>query len=92
MYGHEVNGPLRMLKKKWLGTEESPNVVKNVSDFKDRLMRAREIAQENLKGSQSEMKGWYDRKAKARSFQPGNKVLILFLLQGKPFKVRFSGD
>ncbi len=35
--------------------------VKYVSDFKDRLMSAREIARENLKGSQSEMKGWYDR-------------------------------
>ncbi len=41
VYGHEVNGPLRMMKEKWLGVEEPPNVVKYVSDFKDRLMRAR---------------------------------------------------
>ncbi len=39
----EVNGPLRMVKEKWLETEEPPNVVKYVSDFKDRLMRARKI-------------------------------------------------
>ncbi len=54
-------------------------------------MRAREIARENLKNSQSEMKGWYDKKARARSFQPGDKVLVLFPLQGDPFKARFSG-
>ncbi|XP_063841016.1 uncharacterized protein LOC135089382 [Scylla paramamosain] len=91
VYGHEVNGPLRMVKEKWLGVEEPHTVVKYVSDFKDRLMRAREIARENLKNSQSEMKGWYDKKARARSFQPGDKVLVLFPLQGDPFKARFSG-
>ncbi|XP_063868212.1 uncharacterized protein LOC135104613 [Scylla paramamosain] len=80
--GHEVNGLLRMVKEKWLGAEEPPTVVKYVSDFKDRVMRAREIARENLKNSQSEMKGWYDKKARARSFQPGDK--------GDPFKARFS--
>ncbi len=91
VYGYEVNGLLRMVKEKWLGTEEPPNVVKYVSYFKDRLMRAREIVRENLEGSQSEMKDWYDRKARARSFQPGDKVLVLFPLQGNPFKARFSG-
>ncbi len=59
------------------------------ADIKVRLMRAREIAQEYSKDSQSEMKGWYDRKARARSFQPGDKVLVLFPLQGNPFKARF---
>lgn len=91
VFGHEVNGPMRMVKEKWLGKEDPPNVVKYVSDFKDRLMRAREIAHENLKSSQGDMKGWYDRKARTRSFQPGDKVLVLFPLQGDPFKARFSG-
>ncbi len=51
--------------KCWMGWGVSSNLVcvevKYVSDFKDILMSAREIARENLKGSQSEMKGWYDR-------------------------------
>lgn len=91
VYGHEVNGPLRMIKEKWLGREDPPSVVKYVSEFKNRLMRAREIAQENLRNSQAEMKSWYDKKARARMFQPGDKVLVLFPLQGDPFKARFSG-
>ena len=33
VYGHEVNGPLRMIKKRWLGKEGPPNVVKYASDF-----------------------------------------------------------
>ena len=91
VYGHEVNGPLRMIKERWLGREDPPNVVKYVSEFKDRLMRAKEIAQDNLRGSQTEMKNWYDKKARARTFQPGDKVLVLFPLQGDPFKARFNG-
>ncbi len=27
VYGHEVNGPLRMVKEEWLGADEPPNVV-----------------------------------------------------------------
>lgn len=91
VYGHEVNGPLRMIKEKWLGSEDPPNVVKYVSDFKNRLMRAKEIARENLKNSQSEMKSWFDRRARTRTFRPGDKVLVLFPLQGDPFRARFSG-
>ena len=92
MYGHEVNGPLRMMKERWLGREDPPSVVKYVSKFKDRLMRARKIARENLRDSQTEMKSWYDKRARARTFQPGDKVLVLFPLQGDPFKARFSGS
>ena len=91
VYGHEVNGPLRMLKERWLGREDSPSVVKYVSDFKSRLMRAREIALKNLSMSQEEMKTWYDRKARSREFKVGDKVLVLFPLQSDPLRARFSG-
>ena len=56
VYGHEVNGPLRMVKDKWLGKGDPVNVINYVSEFKDRLMRAREIAQNNLKECQIDMK------------------------------------
>lgn len=91
VYGHEVRGPLRMLKDKWLGEENSLSVVKYVSDFKDRLMRAREIAVENLRGAQGKMKQWYDRKARVRTFCAGDKVLVLFPVQGHPLKARYHG-
>lgn len=57
--GHEVNGPLKMVKEKWLEREEPVNVVRYVSQLKNRVMTAREIAHDNLRESQSEMKTWY---------------------------------
>ena len=37
------------------------------------------------------MKTWYDKKACSRTFKPGDKVLVLFPLQGNPLQARFHG-
>lgn len=47
-----------MLKERWLRDQNSVSVV----NFKDRLMRARKIAMENLREIQGKMKEWYDKK------------------------------
>ena len=85
-------GPLLLLKEKWLDEDpEKISVLKNVANFKDRLFRAGQIAQRNLQESQSKMKVWYDRKAKSRCFEPGDKVLVLFPVVGNPLQAKYSG-
>ena len=37
------------------------------------------------------MKQWYDRKTKKRSFEPGDEVLVLFPVTGKPLQARYRG-
>ena len=37
------------------------------------------------------MKAKYDRRTEARSFKPGDKVLVLLPLQGDPLSAKFSG-
>ena len=37
-----------------------------------------EIARENLKQAQTKMKKWYDKDAKCREFNPGDKMLSCF--------------
>ena len=91
IYGHEVRGSLRMLKEKWLGSNDPPSILRYVSDFKHILLRAREIAMENLKEAQSKMKGWYDHTARVRKFNVGDKVLEFFPTQDHPMKDRYSG-
>ena len=59
--------------------------------FKDRLFRAGQIAKRNLQESQSKMKVWYDRKAKSRCFEPGDRVLVLFPVVGNPLQAKYSG-
>ena len=85
-------GPLLLLKEKWLDEDpEKISVLKYVVTFKDRLFRAGQIAKRNLQESQSKMKVWYDRKAKSRYFEPGDRVLVLFPVVGNPLQAKYSG-
>ena len=85
-------GPLLLLKEKWLDEDpEKISVLKYVATFKDRLFRAGQIAKRNLQESQSKMKVWYDRKAKSRCFEPGDRVLVLFPVVGNPLQAKYSG-
>ena len=66
---HVTIAPLLLLKEKWLAEDpEKISVLKYVATFKDRLVRAGQMAKRNLQESQSKMKVWYDRKAKSRCF------------------------
>jgi len=49
------------------------------------------IVQQNLKVAQERMKVWYDRKAHKRSFNSGNKILVLLPIPGHPLQARYSG-
>ena len=85
-------GPLLLLKEKWLDEDpEKISVLKYVATFKHRLFRAGQIAKRNLQESQSKMKVWYDRKAKSRCFEPGDRVLVLFPVVGNPLQAKYSG-
>ena len=90
---HRVTiGPLLLLKEKWLDEDpEKISVLKYVATFKDRLFRAGQMAKRNLQESQSKMKVWYDRKAKPRCFEPGDRVLVLFPVVGNPLQAKYSG-
>ena len=92
VFGHAVRGPLLLLKEKWLDEDpEKISVLKYVATFKDSLFRAGQMAKRNLQESQSKMKVWYDRKAKSRCFEPGDRVLVLFPVVGNPLQAKYSG-
>ena len=49
VFGHSVRGPL---KEKFLSNDETPlNLLQYVSDFRNRLSRAWEVARSNIKTS-----------------------------------------
>ncbi len=93
VYGHSVRGPLKVIKEKWLSADDPPkyNLLEYVSEFKERLIQACALAQEKLKLSQVGMKTWYDRKARIRTFKPGDLVLLLLPIQGQPLCAKYSG-
>uniref|UniRef100_A0A669CBL6 Gypsy retrotransposon integrase-like protein 1 n=1 Tax=Oreochromis niloticus TaxID=8128 RepID=A0A669CBL6_ORENI len=93
VFGHVVRGPHRLLREKWLSEapEEPCSVHDYVSQLRDRLRLAWKIAGENLKQVQTKMKARFDKKAVDRSFQPGEKVLLLLPVVGSSLSTQFAG-
>ena len=88
MFGHTVIGPLNLLKENWLASEIPTNLLDQVSDLYHRLTSDCELAQKNMKVTQSRMKKWYDKKAWQWNFNTGEKGLALIPLPNHP---RFCG-
>ena len=56
-----------------------------------RLSRACEVARSNLKTFQGKMKARYDNHVIDRKFNPGDKVLALLPIPGRPLQARYFG-
>ena len=69
-------------------TDESQSTV---SDFKISLSKVCEAAQSNFKLAQSKLKLHYDANAQDRHFEPGDKVLALLPIPGRPLQSRYYG-
>ncbi|XP_042866107.1 uncharacterized protein LOC122249376 [Penaeus japonicus] len=80
LYGREVRGPMGILRELWTGEKISPEVKTSyqyVFDLRKRLEDTMALARDSLEGAQGRYKKYYDRKAKARVFKPGDEVLVL---------------
>ncbi|KAK7166228.1 hypothetical protein R3I93_006107 [Phoxinus phoxinus] len=93
VFGHNVRGPLKMLKEEFLCDCSSAkiNILDFISRTRERLHNACTVAKEALSLSQNKMKKHFDRKAVVRNFLPGDKVLVLFPIPGSSLSARFSG-
>ena len=92
VFGHSVRGPLTLLKEKLLSNDETPlNLLQNVSDIRNSLSKACKVARSNVKMSQGKLKARYDNHVIDRKFKPGDKVLALLPIPGRPLQARYFG-
>ncbi|XP_013856350.1 uncharacterized protein LOC106512230 [Austrofundulus limnaeus] len=91
VFGHQVRGPLAVLKTNLESSDPPLNLFDYVNGFRRRLFLAGKLASENLKKAQRKMKKWFDQKAETRVFHPGDKVLALLPVQGSSFQAKFYG-
>ena len=87
-------GPLKLLKEKFLSEEEEEvNLLQYVLDFRARLVQVGQLARENLVHvyTQRLMKKRYDKRVTNRKFIPGDKVLVLLPVHGKPLQAKYFG-
>ncbi|XP_043962798.1 uncharacterized protein LOC122825436 isoform X2 [Gambusia affinis] len=92
VFGHEVRGPLNVLKDQLISSSHSvKSIPEYVSKMRERLQTACALAQKALASKQVKMKRHYDQKAVTREFKPGDKVLILLPIPGSSLETKFSG-
>ena len=79
LFGRPVRGPLDIVREAWEGSQQSPpmNILEYVLRMRDKLEQLTTLAHENLAKAQAQQKSWYDRSARSRSFEPGQKVMLL---------------
>ncbi|KAL1250687.1 hypothetical protein QQF64_018483 [Cirrhinus molitorella] len=92
VFGHQVRGPLKVLKDQILEEDSlKMNVLEYVAKFRKRLHTACSVARESLANTQKGMKQTFDKKAVKRSFKPGDSVLVFLPIPGSSLSTRFFG-
>lgn len=94
LYGYEVRGPLTLLKEIWEGDKVeggSKNILSYVIQMRERLEKMSELAQSHMVEAQQQQKSWYDKSARQRAFEPGQKVLVLLPSDNNKLLAKWQG-
>jgi len=67
------------------------SVVQFVLDMRERLRSSITHAQQHAEEQKNKSKVWYDKKARSRSFEPGQEILALLPLPGNPLQAKYCG-
>ena len=94
LYGRAVRGPGTILKELWTKEVNIPEVKSSyeyVTELRERLEDSLKLAQEELEKSQKRYKRYYDRKAKPRRLEVGDRVLILLPTDSNKLLMQWRG-
>ncbi len=91
--GHMVRGPLHLFRDKFLSetASSSSNVFDYVSNYRERLHKARDSARSTLAAAQGKMKMKFDKTSVKRNFQVGDKVLVFLPIPSSALQAKFCG-
>ena len=78
LYGRSVQGPMAILRELWSGEVNDEQVLSTyqyVIELRERLEQTCQLARDNLKKVQFKQKTYYDKRARSRKFDVGDKVI-----------------
>ena len=94
LYGRNVKGPMAILRELWSGEAPDEQVLSTyqyVIELRDILEQTCKLAHENLKKVQIKQKAYYDRRARLRKFDVGDKVLLLLPTDRNKLLLQWKG-
>ncbi len=93
LYGRQVRGPLDVLRDAW----EQPSdpqpvpVLQYVLQMREKMDKMAKLVHDNMEKAQVRQKDCFDKKTKARVFQPGQEVLLLLPTSDNKLLARWQG-
>ena len=94
LFGHEVRGPLFLIKEKILlgncSNEEIP-VTQYVMQMREKIKEFMNLANRNELQSKKKQKTYFDRSCRKRSFKLGDKVLLLLPTSNNKLVAEWKG-
>ena len=93
MYGRTVRGPMQVLKELWTEREtpDTVNTYQYVLDLRQRLESTCQIARESMNESKTVYKHHYDKAARNRKLDKGDKVLLLLPTSHNKLMLQWKG-
>nr|KAI8738399.1 hypothetical protein BgiMline_025302 [Biomphalaria glabrata] len=94
IYGSHPRGPLEILRQTWTKEhldEEVKSASKYVQDLRGRLHEVRSMARENLLKARKRQGRYYNQRAKERSLNVGDKVLLLLPKSTNKLQICWQG-
>ncbi|XP_059570175.1 uncharacterized protein LOC132243804 [Alligator mississippiensis] len=93
MFGRRVRGPLDLVREEWEGKIASTktSVVECVLDFRQKLTDMMKVARDSLGQAQEKQRSWYDEKARLRTFERGENVMVFLPLKTDKLQAAWEG-
>ena len=94
LYGRSVRGPMAILRELWSGEVNDEQVLSTyqyVIELRERLEQTCQLARDNLEKVQFKQKTHYDKCARSRKFDVGDKVLLLLPTESNKLLLQWKG-
>ena len=94
LFGRTVRGPMQILKELWTKEEhsdETRTTFQYVVDLRNRIEGTCEMARENLARASKKQAKYFNKKAKSRKFNVGDKVLVLLPFKRNKLQMTWRG-
>ena len=94
LYGRNVKGPMQILRELWSVEETDENArltYQYVIDLRVCLEKTCKLAQDNVRKLDIKQNAFYDKRARSRKFDVGDKVLLLLPSESNKVLLHWNG-
>ena len=94
LYGRSIRGPMKILKELWTNEEmqdETKDVYNYMIELQERIQETCKVAQQEILKTQKKNERYYNKGARYRKLEIGDKVLLMIPVKTDKLSLRWHG-